>query len=266
MVERLREALNMTLKTLPKAFAFLVVGLVAVASAALIAYKSPTASQQERLLPANVTQLPLENGAFPVELRCQDVRSPAPNKVEAFSCLAINNTRKKISALTIQYSIVTEDAGGTDLETSLLTFDFAIHPDISEARRLKLLPPGESRPIGPSGPVAFESGTVNGVEIRIEYVEFDDKSSIGSGTEGAKMIHSMREGAAKFKAWLVQQYRRKGMDDQATAALLEDGELPKELSFNGDPDLTEGAKLYRRIMRSVYASQGAAELKRYLNK
>lgn len=256
----------MTLKTLLKAFAFLVVGLVAVASAALLAYKSPAVSPQERVLPVSVTQLPLENGVFPVELRCQDVRSPAPNKVEAFSCLVINNTRKKISALALQYSIVTEDAGGTDLETSLLTFDFAIHPDISEARRLKLLPPGESRPVGPSGPVAFESGTVSGVEIRIDYVEFDDQTSVGPSTQGAKMIHSMREGAAKFKAWLVQQSKQKGMDDQATAALLEEGELPKELGFDGDPDLTEGAKLYRRIMRSVYTSQGAAGLKRHLNK
>lgn len=256
----------MSLKGLVKVSSFLLVGLVAVASATLIAYKSPPASQQERLLPVNATQLSLENGVLPVEIRCANVRSPAPNRVEAFSCLAINNTRKKISALAIQYSIVTEGAGGADLETSLLTFDFAVHPDISEARHLKLLPPGESRTIGPPGPITFESDTASGIEVRLDYVEFDDKTSIGSGTQGAKMINSMREGAVKYKAWLVQQYKRKGMDDQATAALLEEGELPKELNFGNDPDLNEGAKLYRRIMRSVYTSQGAAELKRHLNK
>jgi hypothetical protein len=199
-------------------------------------------------------------------MRCANVRSPVPNKVEPFSCLAINNTRKKISALAIQYSIVSEEAGGTDLETSLLTLDFAVHPDISEARHLKLLPPGESRTIGPAGPITFESDTPSGVEVRIDYVEFEDKTSIGSNTQGAKMIRSMREGAVKYKAWLVQQYKRKNMDDRGVAALLEDGELPKELNFGNDPDLNEGARLYRRIMRSVYTSQGAVELKRHLDK
>ena len=265
MAGLLREALNMTLKTLLKAFVFLVIGLVAVASAALIAYKSPTASQQERLLPANVTQLPLENGAFPVELRCQDVRSPAPNKVEAFSCLAINNTRKKISALTIQYSIVTEDEGGTDLETSLLTLDFALHPDISEAKGLKLFPPGESRRVGPPGPVNFDSDTVSGVEVQIDYVEFEDKTFIGPNAHGSKIIGLRRAGAAKYKAWLLQKYRRDGMDDQAMAALLNATDLPPELNFGGDPDLSEGARFYRSIMSTTYASKGAAELRRYLN-
>ena len=249
-----------------KVCAFLLVGLVAVASAALIAYKRPTASQQERLLPVDATQLPLENGVLPVELRCEAVNSPAPNMVEPFSCLAINNTRKRISALAIQYSIVTEEAGVEDREDALQTFDSAIHPDVSEARRLKLLPPGESRTLGPAGPTTFDRGIVKGIEVRIEYVEFEDKTSIGSVTQGAKMVKAMREGAARYKAWLVQQYKRKGMDAQAAASLLEDGELPKELDFNGDANLAEGADLYRRIMRSVYTSQGAAELKRYLNK
>ena len=249
-----------------KVCAFILVGLVAVASAALIAYKRPAASQQERLLPVNATQMPLENGVIPVEMRCEAVRSPAPNTVDPFSCLAINNTRKKISALAIQYSIVTEEAGVEDRDDHLQTSDSAIHPDLVEARHLRLLPPGESRPVGPAGPAGFDSGAVKSIEVRIEYVEFDDKTSIGSGTQGAKMVNSMREGAAKYKAWLVRQYKRKGMDEQAVASLLEDGELPKELNFNDDSNLAEGADLYRRIMRSVYTSQGAAGLKRYLNK
>jgi hypothetical protein len=249
-----------------KLCAFLLTGLIAVTSAALISYKNHTPTQGAKLIPLIVSQLPVENGVFPVEMRCDEVRSPSPNKVNAFSCLAVNNTQKKVSALAIEYAILTEEPEGTGREASLLTFDFAIHPDISEARHLKLLPPGESRIIGPSGPTEFESGTVSGVEVRIDYVEFEDKSSIGSDSQGAKMVGAMRAGAAKYKAWLVRQYKQKGMDEQATAALLEEGELPGELSFGGDSDLAEGARLYRRIMRSVYTSQGAAELKRDLNK
>lgn len=256
----------MTLKTLLKAITFLVVGLVAVASAALIAYKSPTASQQERLLPANVTQLPLENGVFPVELRCEEARSSALNKLDGFTCLVINNTRKNISALAVEYSVVVDDTGGTERETSLLTNDFAIHPDVNEAKRQKLFQPGESRRVGPPGLVSFGSGTVTGVEVHIDYVEFEDKTFTGTNIHGSKAFGSMREGAVRYKEWLAQQYKRGGLDEQAMAALLDASDLPQELNFNGDPDLSQGARFYRSIMRGVYTSKGAAELKRYLSK
>lgn len=247
--------------------AFLLVGLVAVASAALIAYRDPTASQRERLIPVNVTQLPLENGAFPVEMQCEEAHSPALNKLNEFSCLVINNTRKKISALAVVYSVIVDDGdGGPAQETNLLTTDFAIHPDVSEVKRQKLFSPGESIRVGPPGPVAFESGTVNRVEVHIDYVEFEDKSSMGPDTHGSKAIGSIREGAAKYKAWLVQQYKRLRLDEQATAALLDAADLPRELNFNGDPDLNQGARAYRSILRNAYNSKGATELKRYLNR
>jgi len=199
----------MNFKRLPKIFAFLMLGIMAVAAASLIARKSLSASQQgEKLIPIDVVQLPLKDGAFPVEVRCEDARLSAPNKVDGFSCLVINNTSKKISALAAVYSVVIQGPTGESRETHLMTSDFFVHPDISEARHLKLLPPGESRVLQPPGPITFETGTVNGVEIHIDYVEFEDKTFIGPNTNGSKMITSMREGAARYKAWLVQQYKR----------------------------------------------------------
>lgn len=257
----------MSLMKLPKICAFLLAGMTAVASASLVADKSLSASQQgERRIPINATQLPPEDGAFPVEIRCGNARSSAPNRLDEFSCLVVNNTSKKISALAAIYSVVIEGPTGESRETSLLTYDLIHHPDIHEAKRLKLLPPKESRTLQPSGPITFEDATISGVEVHLDYVEFEDKTSIGPNTQGAKMIDSMREGAAKYKAWLVQQYKRKKMEADEVAALLENSELPPELNFNGDPDLAEGARLYQRIMRKVYASQGPAELKRYLNR
>ncbi len=257
----------MNLKKLPKVFAFLLSGMIAVASASLIANKSLSASQQEeRQIPINATQLPLADGAFPVEIRCGSARSSAPNRLDEFSCLVINNTAKKISALAAIYSVVIEGPTGESRETSLLTYDFVNHPDIREAKRLKPLPPGESRTLQPSGPITFENATISSVEIHLDYVEFEDQTTTGPNTQAAKMIDSMREGAARYKAWLVQQYKRKKMEVNAVSELLENSDLPQELNFNGDPDLTEGARLYQRIMRKVYTSQGSAELKRYLNK
>lgn len=251
---------------LKKVCGFLMVGLVAVASAALIAYKSPTAAQQDRRITVDVTQLPLESGTFPVEMRCEEARSSALNKLDGFTCLAINNTKKKITALAVVYSVIIDNAGEAERETNLLTNDFAIHPDVTEAKRQKLFAQGESRRIGPPGPITFDSGVVSGVELHIDYVEFEDKTSAGPNIHGSKTIGLRREGAAKYKAWLVKQYRRGGMDDQALAALLDAPGLPQELNFGSDPDSGEGAKFYRSVMSSVYASRGVAELKRILDK
>ena len=97
-------------------------------------------------------------------------------------------------------------------------------------------------------------------------MEFEDKTSTGPDTNGSKMINSMRDGAARYKAWLVQQYKQNKMEEKTLTPMLENSDIPKELNFNGDPDLIEGARLYRRVMRSVYNIQGAAELRLYLNK
>jgi len=256
----------MNLQGLLRVCVFLMTGLVAVASAALIAYQIPDAARRERLIPVNVTQLSAEHGAFPVELRCEGARSSAPNRLDGFSCLVINNTGKKISALAVIYSVVVETGGRQERESNLLTSDFAIHPDVSEAKRQKLFSPGESHRVGPPGWIAFESGVVSGVEAHIDYVEFSDKTSTGSDTHGSKTINSWREGAARYKAWLARQYRRGELDEQAVAAALEASDIPKELNFDGNSDLGAGARVYRDIMRGVYTSLGAAELRRYLNK
>lgn len=255
----------MSVKKLYKICAFLMMGVTAVAAASLIARKSISASQEEKQIPIKVEQLPLKDGAFPVEVRCEDARLSAPNKIEGFSCLVINNTPKKISALAAVYSIVIEGPTGESQEAHLISSDFFVHPDIREARHLKLLPPGESRILQPSGPITFENGAVSNLAIHIDYVEFEDKTSIGPNSNGSKMINSMREGVARYKAWLVQQYKRNNMEENIITPMLDNPDIPKELNFNGDPDLIEGARLYQRVMRSVYNTQGAAELRRYLN-
>jgi len=249
-----------------KVCVFLTTGLAAVASAALVARQIPEPSPQERLIPVNATQLPPADGAFPVEIRCEEARSSAPNRLDGFTCLVINNTWKKISALAVIYSTVLDVGGAEERETNLQTSDFVIHPDVSEAKRQRLFPPGESRRVGPPGPVSFGEGTVSGVEIRIDYVEFEDKTSMGPDAHGSKAVGAKREGAARYKAWLVRRYRRGELDDQALTAALGAADLPQELGFGGDPDLGEGARFYRSIMRGVLDAGGPAELKRYLGK
>src|SRR5207237_10455016 len=111
--------------------------------------------------------------------------------------------------------------------------------------------------------INLKKDTVINIEDKKKYKEYKYKTSTGPDTNGSKMINSMREGTARYNAWLVQQYKQNKMEEKTLTPMLENSDIPKELNFNGDPDLIEGARLYRRIMRSVYKIQGAGELRVY---
>jgi hypothetical protein len=94
-------------------------------------------------------------------------------------------------------------------------------------------------------------------------VEFEDKTTLGPDKNGSQIINSGREGAAKYKEWLVKMYRQEGRSVEAISALLNDEDYPPELGLN-DPGLRRGADFYRTRLREARAAQGAAEIKKLL--
>lgn len=254
-------------KTLLNAVLLIVLGALGVAAASIVAQSIQGATQgNERHIPVVVKQLPLDGGTFPVELRCADARVSAQNRLEGFTCLAINNTNKNISALSATYTVTIAQGGSESADEGVLTLDSFIHPDVREARRLKLISPSESRTLQPPGPITYEDAVVKGVGVQVDYVEFADKTSTGPNKHGSTIINSMREGAAKYKVWLIQQYARGQGSDASIVSLLESPEIPETLHADGNEHLIEGARIYQRVMRNVYNTQGAAELKRFLNR
>jgi hypothetical protein len=242
-------------------------GLTVAAAAALRTWGNQDPTPFDKQIPIAVEQLPQDNGVFPVEVRCGNARLTSPSTIEQFSCIAINNTYKNISALSADLTVITENKDGNESRnTSLLNIDSLVHPDVREARHLKLIPPGESRTLNPPGPISFEDEIISRVEFKIDYVEFEDKTAAGPDRDGSRIINSIREGAARYKAWLVKKYALNKRDMAAIASALEDSDLPHELQFNGDGNLSEGARMYRSVMSSVYANRGAVGLKKFLDK
>lgn len=216
-------------------------------------------------LPVSTRQLPSDNGVISVELQCGVALLTAPNRLEDFSCILINRTNKPISALVAAYTIITEKDGKRSSDTSLLTLDSFIHPDVREARRLKNISSGEERTIQPAGPITYEGAEIKGVEVRMDYVEFEDKTTLGPNESGARVINLPREGAAKYKEWLVQKYRENGKSVNAITSLLQEDQLPSELNLN-EMLLIQGAKVYRKQMLNLYKAQGDTALEKYLNR
>jgi len=244
----------------------LAVSLTAAAATALKSQGDQVTSF-DKLIPVAAEQLPLQGGIIPVELRCESARLTAPGRMERFSCMAINHTKKGITALSSVLTLITENSAGVESRNKTLLYgDSYVHPDVKEVRHLKPTASGESRTIQPGGPMAFEDEKIVRVELRIDYVEFDDGTAIGPDSKGAQVVRSVREGASRFKRWLVSKYAAHKSDEEAITPLLRQPGIPPESQIGDDKNIREGAAIYRNLLLGVYERQGWAELKKLLDK
>lgn len=223
------------------------------------------APTDDKYIPIVTRQLLSDDGALPVEIRCGTAHLSAPDTLAGFSCMVINNTKKKISALSTSYTIITQKDGQVFLDTAFLSSDSFVHPDVREARRLKMVEPGTLSTFEPAGPITYENAIIKSIEFKIDYIEFEDNTSLGPNENGARIINTMRDGAARYKQWLKQKYARNKDLTNTIAPLLEDSEIPGELKLD-NMQLAEGARIYRKVMRNVYKTQGATALEKYLGR
>jgi hypothetical protein len=244
----------------------LAVGATAACLVTLTARGNQSAEAFDKQIPVAVEQLTQAGGPLPVEVRCGVARLTTPSTLESLPCMAINNTGKNIVSLAASYTVVTEKSGeGESLNTNLISVDSLVHPDIRRARGLKPIRPGASHPLQPPGPITYEGETIVRIEFSLDYVEFEDNSSLGPDKHGSRAIKAVREGAAQYKSWLVKKYHLNKRDATALTKALEESALPAELQLGGDGDLNEGAQMYRRFMRGVFQERGAAEFKKYID-
>lgn len=253
--------------------AIIVIGLlgslstVAVATATFKGRNNKIVGQISDQQRVQVVQLPSQNGVPPVEILDEKVIFNSPQEMGGFSFTVKNNANKNIHALTVTYSLiyVSQRDGKEYLDSSYLTMNSYVHPDVTEAHHMKPIAPEEKRQLGKGGTMGYENAALVGLELKIDYVEFEDKTILGPNTAGSRIVFTMREGATKYKEWLVQQYKQNGGSVAAVISLLQSRDLPSDLAFN-DMYLKEGARVYRRHMLDVYKKHGVADLERYLNR
>jgi len=246
--------------------ATIVIGLVlSVAAVATIALQRPNNEDRNQVglqqLPITVKQLkPGINNS--VELQCGTASITPPNILNGFECSLKNNTDKSITAANIIYSTVLEEG---DLETrdsrnQVLISNF--HPDFYE--REKNIIPGGSNSLRPAGVFTYHNAVIKGIEVYIDYVEFEDGTSMGPDVEGSKLIKDFRVGAMKYKGWLAKESKQKPID-----TLLQSTPSDEELQRSeiGLTNLTqkEGARRYGIALRNLYKQRGPTEVQKYLS-
>ena len=232
---------------------------------AVSARSTKSTQQADQFIPVVITaQLDTENSVIPVDLRCGQARLTAPNRLEEFQCTLKNNTNLNITAANAIYSIVLEQNGSLTRDTVSSTVEAAIHSDFRGTN--KLIGPGDESAVGPPGPISYASGiTVKSVEIAIDYVEFENGTTLGSDRQGSHIIKGMRAGAAKYREWLKLRYKLGGRSVALISSDVEgDQSLPSELRF-ADPNEEQGAIAYRSRLRRLFQTRGAGDVKKLLD-
>lgn len=223
-------------------------------------------SVQDSEQKVTVKQLQSENGVIPVEIQKPQANFKTQNTVENISFVVKNNTNKNITAICLAYSIQIERNKVESRDTFFHTVETFVHKDIREAGSLKPIYPGQETIIAENGETGYESDSiVKGVEARIDYVEFEDGTTLGANEKGARLISLIRDGANRYKDLLAREYLAKGKSVDAIVSLSQANDIPTELGFNSDQQ-NLGAKLYRRHIRRVYETGGISELKEFINK
>jgi hypothetical protein len=223
---------------------------------------NPTVQGTEIQLPVIVYQMEVENGEMPVILQCGTATVTVPDTMNGFSCTLINNTDKNIVAATVAYTIEYEQRGKTYREVRSHLAATFVHPDFS--KDAKPVPRGGGLSIRPGGSFTFEGAVIKGVEVRVDYVEFNDGSGVGPNKkDGAEAVKALREGASRYKNWLVRRYRQ-GSIDTALQSLQADPPSA-ELGLTNEY-LEQGANLYRKRLQRVERTRGRAEVQKYLSK
>lgn len=223
--------------------------------------KTPEAEQH---IPVRITkQLEVVGGVIPAEIYCGTALVRPSNEVE-FTCRLRNNSRKKITAAAAIYSVVIEQSGVETRDDHSFVSVNLVGAQFEGLDRAT--GPGEEIPIGPPGPISYGDARIKGVEIGIEFVEFEADLTLGEGGKGTQVVKDFREGAAKYRGWIKRKYEAGRKSGNVIAPLLESGEpLPTEAGLSNQ-NQEFGAKAYRRMLKKKSDAGGQAEVDRFLSR
>lgn len=211
-------------------------------------------------VPVVVKPFRAAKGGITADLRCDTPYVVPPGTLQKFSCTFKNSTNKEIVAAAVEYSIILDSDGErvTDTRVHALVTSF----DKNLTGPGKLIPPGGESIVGPPGPMFYANSVIKGIEVKVDYLEFVDNTTLADSDRGSNIIANIRAGAAKYKNWLVKKYKEAGESMDALSGLLR-GDLPNATEVNLKLDEEDGVRAYRSLLRRVLETQGAGEVEEF---
>jgi hypothetical protein len=226
-----------------------------------VAARAPSFKAQQKPAEATARQLMPENGVIPVELQDLRLELISPHTIKETRLNYVNHTRKSITALGLTFEIHILDAGGIE---RVIGDTLAIDPILTADLH-------KGKPIGPDEKhevlnldADFPQGVkITGEVVSIDYVEFDDHTTLGPNKHTSATINANREGAAKYKAWIRSEYQKHDRNVSAILPLLDEKTLPPSLGLTGTA--RGGANMWRVHLKEHYQAHGKEGLEEVLN-
>lgn len=187
------------------------------------------------------------------------------NAMEGYACQIRNVSTKNITAIGLVWNVTWSDGTKETGSSTFQSSDTFVHQDIQRGMKLKPFAPGAVRSFQSSARDVMERADLNvkGVQVIVDFVEFDDKTTAGADAGGSsKRIRETRDGAVKFKDWLKRTYQKNGLNADVLTVLL-GASVPEELGLTTTQQ-RHGATVYRDWLRQVYQNQGAASVETVL--
>jgi len=242
-------------------FAISIASIIVLAGVALALRITSTESQsgEQANIKIVINHLPSRDGVVPLEIIQPTIVSTAPNKLDDLRYILRNNSGKAVIAAAVIRTITYEEGGKDYADSVYSTMDGAFHPDMGG----KPFVAWNQMPMESAGPVSFDEGVIiKQITLTVDYASYVDHTADGSGGEGERRINAMREGARRYKSWLVQEYSRAGQSLASILPLIQTPRIPEELKLNLDQ--TMGADRYRLHLLSTFQKKGAADVENYL--
>ena len=237
----------------------LVVGFFVVSG--IVTFVSPEAQSVQDRQKVLLRQLEKDNGVIPLEIINPEVSfKEDPGKIGNINFVVRNNSNKNVVAFCLAYTVRTELNGSQSGQTFIHTVARLVDKDLMGlVGNAKPIIPGEEVPVTDTGETSYDNAAkVLGVDATLDYVEFDDGSSLGTNTKGGSLVGKIRNGYDRYKRAVFLKLSQ-STDSEAAVEQILSGEMLNKLEFKSNEERS-GAKLYRSQLIRIRDQDGAARI------
>ena len=233
---------------------------VAIAASFIIKARTNSAGQQSGEVKVNIVQLvnPAD-GTFPLQLEIipettgtSNPASSAGSRPASVQFKVTNKSTKRIDAYGVEMRTTAVIKGEEQTSKVYIARDWNIHPT---SQYLGKLPPFESGGEVTDGPYNLNPDNnvtaIKEVTFKVDFILFDDGSSLKASENSGESILGKRQGAKKLREWAITYFKNNNVLIDMLYEQLKDRKIPSDISF-ADENEKVGAKLYCSYLLAIY--------------